>query len=709
MPSSWKSMDAEAPGVASGLRGDAEPSQRSARSDTLYAVLNVSHTATVEEITAAYRKLALVYHPDRPSGVQVKFQEIQRAYEVLSATETRTKYDALLSGKVAVRNFKRPPQLESVLQPVYALLADGAFYEFEAAPSKLKCSFHYGDGIRFNGECGSLIGLAGDDFLYWTISGRGYASRLFKAGSSFALSSVCVLYRSNLGLRKVPLRRSSLKSPSTSLPTHSSGGMQGASGNAGVSGGSASTKNAASGSAANRSEAHRIKEALLKRERSRNFKKRLEMIGQEETEKRRYLQQDLWEKFTTLHMAAETMLQCVLKGTPVPVELVRLMGYTSPDATLCSSDVGSSQLPAVAESVLASSLWVDPLHSDYYSDDEMLRESGGGSKEEDRHRVARGGGVATHCIRGSGHSWSCGSLSLRSTQGSDGLPDGDTCRGGSTAALPLQSTLRRLERDAAAVTGVSTGTGAIETQAVAPPSPPPLCPTSSMESPGEVTPPPRTSESHTASIPRPSCAANVPVKKLAMKKSAEPVAQAKEGLPRSGFSAASTPPPASAREECSPGVGSIAAVASTHVSPHRVSLTDAPAEKLSEDCKVCPPSPRQRDNCGGVDATALPARLEPTVQENPEPAKEGDDAVLNSNKTLVKKKSKGRLKPRWMLATEAYTRRANPLPTYSLNATTQSFSSHHEANRAYSKLSAEQLFEEERAFMDYFAKTKRVF
>nr|CAJ2477655.1 unnamed protein product [Leishmania braziliensis] len=587
MPSSWKSMDAEAPGVASGLKGDAEPSQRSARSDTLYDVLNVSHTATVEEITAAYRKLALVHHPDRPSGVQVKFQEIQRAYEVLSATETRDKYDALLSGKVAVRNFKRPPQLESVLQPVYALLADGAFYEFEAAPSKLKCSFHYGDGIRFNGECGSLIGLAGDDFLYWTISGRGYASRLFKAGSSFALSSVCVLYRSNLGLRKIPLRRSSLKSPSTSLPTRSSGGMQGASGNAGVSGGSASTKNAA-----NRSEAHRIKEALLKRERSRNFKKRLEMIGQEETEKRRYLQQDLWKRFTTLHMAVETVLQCVLKGTPVPVEVMRLMGYTSPDATLCSSDVGSSQLPAVAESVLTSSLWVDPRQSDYYSDDEMLRESGGGSKEDDRHRVARGGGVATHRSRGSGHSRSCGSLSLRSTQASDGSPDGDTCRGGSTAAVPLPSTLRRFERDAAAVTGVSAGTGAIETQAIASPSPPPLCPASSMESPGEVTPPHRTSESHTASISRPSCAANVPVKKLAMKKSAEPVAQAKEGLPRSGFSAASTPPPVSAREECSPGVGSMVAVASTHASPHRVSLTDAPAEMLSEDCKVCPPSPR---------------------------------------------------------------------------------------------------------------------
>lgn len=61
-----------------------------------YEVLGVPKTATQEEIKAAYRKLALKYHPDRnPSDKEAenKFKEAAEAYEVLSNAEKRKQYD----------------------------------------------------------------------------------------------------------------------------------------------------------------------------------------------------------------------------------------------------------------------------------------------------------------------------------------------------------------------------------------------------------------------------------------------------------------------------------------------------------------------------------------------------------------------------------------------------------------------------------------
>jgi molecular chaperone DnaJ len=61
-----------------------------------YNVLNVSRSATPEEIKKSFRKLAMQFHPDKNPGdkkSEEKFKEVTEAYEVLGDPKKRENYD----------------------------------------------------------------------------------------------------------------------------------------------------------------------------------------------------------------------------------------------------------------------------------------------------------------------------------------------------------------------------------------------------------------------------------------------------------------------------------------------------------------------------------------------------------------------------------------------------------------------------------------
>lgn len=63
------------------------------RETGLYDLLGVQPSASDADIKKAYRKMALKYHPDKPTGDTEKFKQVSEAFQILSDKEKREVYD----------------------------------------------------------------------------------------------------------------------------------------------------------------------------------------------------------------------------------------------------------------------------------------------------------------------------------------------------------------------------------------------------------------------------------------------------------------------------------------------------------------------------------------------------------------------------------------------------------------------------------------
>src|SRR3546814_8902542 len=88
-----------------------------------YELLEVDRTADDKVLKAAYRKLAMQYHPDRNPGCQVseaRFKAINEAYEVLKDPQKRAAYDRF--GKsMPNRSEEHTSELQSLMRISYAV------------------------------------------------------------------------------------------------------------------------------------------------------------------------------------------------------------------------------------------------------------------------------------------------------------------------------------------------------------------------------------------------------------------------------------------------------------------------------------------------------------------------------------------------------------------------------------------------------------
>ncbi len=76
-----------------------------------YQVLRISRSATPDEVKRAYRRLAVLFHPDKNKSSEAirLFQEINEAHEVLSTPLKRSNYDAMLEGGGLASGPAAPP------------------------------------------------------------------------------------------------------------------------------------------------------------------------------------------------------------------------------------------------------------------------------------------------------------------------------------------------------------------------------------------------------------------------------------------------------------------------------------------------------------------------------------------------------------------------------------------------------------------------
>ncbi len=107
----------------------------------LYEVLGVLKEATALEIKKSYKELMKKYHPDRLHSAtekdkryaQIRFEEVQNAYEVLSDVKRREKYDNEIGGKSKEKFQKEEKFSKSKIDDLF-----GNYFNFECSKKNNK-------------------------------------------------------------------------------------------------------------------------------------------------------------------------------------------------------------------------------------------------------------------------------------------------------------------------------------------------------------------------------------------------------------------------------------------------------------------------------------------------------------------------------------------------------------------------------------------
>jgi DnaJ-class molecular chaperone len=138
--------------------------------DDPYSVLGVAKTASAEDITKAYRKLAKKLHPDLnpgDKGAEEKFKKVTAAYDILGDAERRGRYDR---GEIDASGQETPQQR---YYREYAGGQDGARYRSTAGFEDIGAfSDLFGDlfgergGMRGAGRGGGRFSMRGADAQY---------------------------------------------------------------------------------------------------------------------------------------------------------------------------------------------------------------------------------------------------------------------------------------------------------------------------------------------------------------------------------------------------------------------------------------------------------------------------------------------------------------------------------------------------------------
>ncbi len=132
-----------------------------------YEMLGVSRESSKEDIKRAYRRLARKYHPDvnKEPGAEEQFKEINRAYEVLSDSELKARYDRFgeaglggaASGAGGYQDIGGMGGFADIFETFFTNFAGGGSY------SRTRTGPVRGDDLRFDLKLDFLEAIFGNE------------------------------------------------------------------------------------------------------------------------------------------------------------------------------------------------------------------------------------------------------------------------------------------------------------------------------------------------------------------------------------------------------------------------------------------------------------------------------------------------------------------------------------------------------------------